>query len=233
MTEMKFDTIIVSGGSLQTEFALRFLEKEKKLAQKQNRVLNLIAADKGLEFFQEVSWIPDLVIGDFDSLSEKGSDFLEFLKKETDTRIIRLNVEKDDSDTQSAVNHAIEQKAGFIAILGATGSRFDHMLANLGLLLLGEEKGVKIVILDPDNYITLVSSGTVLEREKQFGDYISFFPVGGIVHSLTLEGFRYPLQGHDLLPSDSGLTVSNEIREETAKITYRDGKLLMIMSRDS
>ena len=227
-----FDTIIVSGGSLQTDFALDFLEKEKTLAQKEKRKFRLIAADKGLEFFQAAGQLPDLVIGDFDSLSQKGRAYLDHLEKDTNTRIIRLNVEKDDSDTQSAVNHAIDLGARSIVILGATGSRFDHMLANLGLLLLGKEKGVRITILDPHNRITLIESGTILEREKQFGEYVSFFPVGGTVHGLSLEGFHYPLRNYDLQPSDSGLTVSNEIQEETATVTYTDGTLLMIMSRD-
>ena len=93
-------------------------------------------------------------------------------------------------------------------------------------------KCVHISIADQWNYITLVESGAVLKRDSQFGKYVSFFTVGGDVDGLTLKGFKYPLNKYRLTVADSGLTVSNEIAEETAEITYDSGQLLMIMSRD-
>ena len=83
--------------------------------------------------------------------------------------IIRLKPEKDDSETQSAVNQMIRKGAKDILILGATGTRLDHVLANLGLLSMGKEQGVRIAIADQWNYITLAESGTILHREEQFG----------------------------------------------------------------
>ena len=77
---------------------------------------------------------PDIAVGDFDSLSKEGEAYMETL---TNTEILRLKPEKDDSDTQSAVNYAIEHGAGKIMILGATGNRIDHLMANFGLLMLG------------------------------------------------------------------------------------------------
>ena len=72
----------------------------------------------------------------------------------------------------------------------------------------------------------------MLKKEEQFGKYVSFFSVGGDVAGLSLKGFKYPLNRYHLTVADSGLTVSNEITEETAEITYDSGQLLMIMSRD-
>ena len=180
-------------------------------------------------FMKNREFIPDLAIGDFDSLSEEGQKYMESLKG---LEIIRLKPEKDDSDTQSAVNQMIRKGAKDILILGATGTRLDHVLANLGLLSMGKEQGVRIAIADQWNYITLAESGTILHREEQFGKYVSFFTVGGDVTGLTLKGFKYPLNGYHLTVEDSGLTVSNEISEETAEILYESGQLLMIMSRD-
>lgn len=225
------DTIIVSGGMIQKDFALDFLRKMIERAGREN--LRLIAADKGMEFFMETAGetgiLPDIAVGDFDSLSEEGKQYLE---RVPETEICRLKPEKDDSDTQSAAVMAIERGSREIAILGATGSRLDHVLANLGLLSLGKERGASIILADQCNYITLIESGKVLKRSSQFGKYISFFPVGGDVTGLTLRGFRYPLNRHHLKVSDSGLTVSNEMEEETAEVTYESGTLLMIMSRD-
>lgn len=227
MRDSMVDTIIVSGGNIQKGFALDFLRESLKGGG--GRRPCLIAADKGLEFLVETQIFPDSVIGDFDSLSAEGK---EYLKQARDLEIRRLRPEKDDSDTQSAVCLAVEKGAREILLLGATGSRLDHMLANIGLLAMGKERGVHISIADANNYMMLAEDGMVLEKEQQFGKYVSFFPLGEEVTGLTLEGFKYPLHGHHLKASDSGLTVSNEIIARKAKVTFDKGTLLMVMSRD-
>lgn len=221
------DTIIVSGGSIDEAFALDFLRKNITAAAPE-KVL-LAAADSGYAFFKRVGITPDLAVGDFDSLSLEGRRALD---AEQHTEVIRLKPEKDDSDTQSTLNTVIRRGSKEIAILGATGTRLDHMLANLGLLLLGAEQNADITIVDAHNYMKLIPSGTVLHRDEQFGKYVSFFPLGGDVTGLTLRGFKYALDGYHLRTRDSGLTVSNEILEEKAMVTYESGTLLMIMSRD-
>ena len=149
------DTIIVSGGNIHSDFALDFLKKNEAC---------LIAADKGLEFFLEHQLLPDAVIGDFDSLSEDGKKFLEiheersmdseipyggmtewklqkgFGNEKKEIKVIRLRPEKDDSDTQSAMNYAIRTGAKKIVIFGVTGNRVDHLMANFGLLVLAQNQ---------------------------------------------------------------------------------------------
>lgn len=215
--------IIVSGGNIQRDFALDFLKKLK------DREYQLIAADKGVEFFQETEYSPYAAIGDFDSLTENGRKYLESL---TDTEIIRLKPEKDDSDTQSAVNFAIDRGAKEILIFGATGNRIDHLMANFGLLTLARNRGADVALVDQWNYMKLIRSGTILKKTEQFGKYVSFFPLEGTVEGLTLTGFKYPLREHLLQSADSGLTVSNEIMEPEAEVRFRSGTLLMLMTRD-
>ena len=217
------DTIIVSGGNIHKDFALDFLKKNKT----ENTCL--IAADRGVEFFMGTDLEPDVAVGDFDSLSAEGAKYMETLKH---TEIRRLKPEKDDSDTQSAANYAIEQGTERIMILGATGNRIDHLMANFGLLMLGKTKQVQIVLVDAYNYMSLIESGMILKKEEQFGKYVSFFPIEGEVTGLTLKGFKYPLNSYTLKVEDSGLTFSNEISDPEAEVTFETGKLLMIMSRD-
>lgn len=240
------DTIIVSGGDIQSDFALYFLKKNIEKAGREN--IRLIAADRGLEFFLDYLILPDVVIGDFDSLSEDGKNFLEMQSEDIPyggilewklqkgegkvVEVVRLRPEKDDSDTQSAMNYAIQNGAKEIVILGVTGNRVDHLMANFGLLILAQKQGAEVALADRYNYMKLISSGTILKKSEQFGKYVSFFPLGGDVTGLTLEGFKYPLDKYHLTTADSGLTVSNEISEEYAKVTYESGTLLMIMSRD-
>lgn len=240
------DTIIVSGGDIQSDFALYFLKKNIEKAGREN--IRLIAADRGLEFFLDYLILPDVVIGDFDSLSEDGKNFLEMQSEDIPyggmlewklqkgegkvVEVVRLRPEKDDSDTHSAMNYAIQNGAKEIVILGVTGNRVDHLMANFGLLILAQKQGAEVALADRYNYMKLISSGTILKKAEQFGKYVSFFPLGGDVTGLTLEGFKYPLDKYHLTTADSGLTVSNEISEEYAKVTYESGTLLMIMSRD-
>ena len=240
------DTIIVSGGDIQSDFALCFLKKNIEKAGREN--IRLIAADRGLEFFLDYLILPDVVIGDFDSLSEDGKNFLEMQNEDIPyggmlewklqkgegkvVEVVRLRPEKDDSDTQSAMNYAIQNGAKEIVILGVTGNRVDHLMANFGLLILAQKQDTEVALADRYNYMKLIPSGTILKKAEQFGKYVSFFPLGGDVTGLTLEGFKYPLDKYHLTTADSGLTVSNEISEEYAKVTYESGTLLMIMSRD-
>lgn len=240
------DTIIVSGGDIQSDFALYFLKKNIEKAGREN--IRLIAADRGLEFFLDYLILPDVVIGDFDSLSEDGKNFLEMQNEDIPyggmlewklqkgegkvVEVVRLRPEKDDSDTQSAMNYAIQNGAKEIVILGVTGNRVDHLMANFGLLILAQKQDTEVALADRYNYMKLIPNGTILKKAEQFGKYVSFFPLGGDVTGLTLEGFKYPLDKYHLTTADSGLTVSNEISEEYAKVTYESGTLLMIMSRD-
>ena len=240
------DTMIVSGGDIQSDFALCFLKKNIEKAGREN--IRLIAADRGLEFFLDYMILPDVVIGDFDSLSEDGKIFLEMQSEDIPyggmlewklqkgegkvVDVVRLRPEKDDSDTQSAMNYAIRNGAKEIVILGVTGNRVDHLMANFGLLILAQKQGAEVALADRYNYMKLISGGTILKKAEPFGKYVSFFPLGGDVTGLTLEGFKYPLDKYHLTTADSGLTVSNEISEEYAKVTYESGTLLMIMARD-
>ena len=222
------DTVIISGGNIQDGFALGFLKK--RIEEGQRESLALVAADKGMEWFmRNREFTPDLAVGDFDSLSEEGEAYMESLK---DLEIVRLKPEKDDSDTQSAVNFAIDRGAERITILGATGNRIDHLMANFGLLVHGRNRGADIILVDQWNYMKLIESHTVLKKEEQFGKYVSFFSLEGDLTGLTLRGFKYPLNKYHLKVSDSGLTVSNEIVDEEACVEFDAGSLLMLMTRD-
>ena len=73
------------------------------------------------------------------------------------------------------MNFAIDRGAERITILGATGNRIDHLMANFGLLVHGRNRGADIILVDQWNYMKLIESHTVLKKEEQFGKYVSFF----------------------------------------------------------
>lgn len=106
-----------------------------------------------MEFFRRTGIVPDVIIGDFDSVN---ADTLDFFKKKNDIEWTKLNPVKDDTDTEAAIRLAIEKGAQSITLLGATGSRIDHVLANIELLGIGLRHKVQMKSLQlRTRYLTI------------------------------------------------------------------------------
>lgn len=117
-------------------------------------------------------------------------------------------------------------------ILGATGTRLDHVLGNIQLLQKAMMREIPAYIVDTSNRITLVDTVREIKKAEQFGDYVSILPLTTEVRNITLTGFKYPLE-HGTLYSDNSLGISNEIVAETARIELEEGVAIVIESRDS
>ncbi|MCD8241152.1 MAG: thiamine diphosphokinase, partial [Lachnospiraceae bacterium] len=138
------------------------------------------------------------------------------------------------TDTEIAVRLALELGSTDIIILGATGTRLDHVLGNIHTLYLPFEKGVPCRILDEYNRIRLISGSISLGREEQYGDFFSLIPFTEQVNGVTLRGVKYPLSEHSFTVHGSASRgVSNEITEDIARITIGDGIMILIESRDA
>ena len=213
--------LIVTGGSIEDTFALKFL--------KENPCDLTIAADSGMEFFYRNGLVPDEIVGDFDSVK---SGVLEFFKENNpNIKIRKFQPEKDETDTELAIRTAIDAGCKKIWLLGATGTRIDHVLGNIHLLGMAMERDCECIMLDSCNMIRMLNQGMTIRREEQYGDYISLFPFTPTVKGLTLRGFKYPLEKYELQCYHS-LGVSNEISEEKAEISFEEGILLMVESKD-
>ena len=138
-----------------------------------------------------------------------------------------LRPEKDDTDTESAVQTAAELGAEEIHIVGGTGSRLDHMLANVYLLGLLREEGISAYLVDAHNRVQVIDQRTVIKRETQYGKYVSLLPFMGAVEGITLKGMKYPLEDYTLDHCHS-IGISNEITGEQAEIELRTGRLVVI-----
>ena len=216
-------SLIISGGSLDMEFALSYIEKYSFGI--------LIAADRGMDFFYQQKITPDYVVGDFDSADPKILQYFRSLDEDRRPVILQFHPEKDETDTELAINTAIKLGCTHITILGATGGRFDHMLANVFLLYGCLQKGVKACILDRQDKIYLIEDTAAFSRSGQWGKYISFLPLLGEIRGITLEGFKYPLEDYTL-KMGSSRCISNELVEETGRIHIREGVAICVESRD-
>ena len=211
---------IVSGGPADPAFVASYLEIFGSDI--------VIAADKGLDTCVRAGIVPDIVLGDYDSTGMRGR--IDEMRQ-SGAYVEVYPAEKDFTDTEAAVMCALRKGAEEIVILGATGGRLDHFLANLDLCLIPLRRGVKCTIADERNEIMLLDSGITLRSEYTAGRYVSLLPFTDHVCGVTLTGMKYPLSDAWLVRGSS-LGVSNEVTGETAGIDFTEGILVLVLSRD-
>ncbi len=178
----------------------------------------VIAADSGLQAFVGTTLMPDLLIGDMDSVAP---DVLAQYAMHVPQR--RLNRIKDDTDGVDALDWAIGQGANEIVLLGALGGRLDHALANLMLLVRAHRRGVSARMESEHMTIERVDGEKRLYGAK--GDTVSLLPLGS-AGGVTLRGFFYPLESATLT-SDYPLGMSNVVTQEEAIVRVAEGDLML------
>ncbi len=181
----------------------------------------VICADNGYAKAEAAGIRPDLIIGDFDSYSGTLPD---------DIPVLKLPVEKDDTDTGRSLLYAMEQGYRDITIAGGIGGRFDHTMANIQNIFGAVDKGVSVRLISEGNEITAVKNGTIT-IPKHPGHKLSIFALSETAEGVSLSGVYYTLNDYTLT-SRYPLGVSNEFLDENAVITVRRGTLLIVISRD-
>jgi len=211
-------TLIITGGKINKNFAKKYL--------KSNKYDIIIAVDKGLETIDYLKLQPQYVLGDFDSVNTK---ILEKYKKQN-IKIIKLNPEKDLTDTHSAIDLALKLKSTEITILGAIGTRLDHTMANIHILKQALDKNIKAKIVNEKNKIELINKEIIIKKDDNY-KYVSIIPLTTNVTGITIEGMKYIINDYTLSIGDS-LGVSNEQIDKEAKISIKTGILVVIKSKD-
>ena len=212
--------LVIAGGPLDAQFARGFL-KERQFSR-------IIAVDAGLETAKKLNLVPDVAVGDFDTVQP------EILKEFRAMEHIVWDVhqpEKNETDTELALNRAAAMGCGEIAVLGATGGRLDHLIGNIHLLYPCMQKGIFAYLLDAQNKVYLLDEGKDFFRETLWGKYVSFLPLTQTVQGITLTGFKYPLFQKNIEIGTS-LCISNELENEEARLDFEDGVLICVESHD-
>lgn len=186
----------------------------------------VVCADGGAVHAQALGLTPTLVLGDFDSAPPGTAEEME----RRGIPVRRLPAEKDWTDTEMAVRTALEQGATDLLLLGATGSRLDHTLANL-MLLADLPSGVTAAVADSNNLVRLLRPGSSLVVTGRPGALLSLLPLSPVVQGVTITGVKWPLAGAELRWGIS-LGVSNVLAEEKAVVSVCEGALLVIEARD-
>jgi thiamine pyrophosphokinase len=181
----------------------------------------LIAADGGANWLAAQGRVPDVLIGDMDSVTPEVLRALE----DGRCRLVRRPSDKDETDTELALLEAVALGAGRITILGALGGRADHALANILLLTMPQLMGIETVIDDGHSHLALVRDDGTIRGEE--GDIVSLLPIGGDVEGIVTEGLKYPLRG-ETLHLGPARGVSNVLLGPVARVTLRKGLLLTV-----
>jgi thiamine pyrophosphokinase len=219
MTNKLNKILIITGGQVEDSFLSELVMK--------GQYSMIIAADNGLTVADRLNLPLDFIVGDFDSVSE--SVLQKYREKSTPMQT--FPTEKDKTDTQIAMELALMYNPSELDIIGATGNRLDHVLANIHLLLLPLQLNVHACMIDTKNKIYLKNESFDVEKRAQYGNFISLLPFTEKVSGLTLKGFKYPLNNITLV-AGSSLGISNEIRDELAQIELSAGTLIVIEAMD-
>ena len=176
----------------------------------------IIAADAGYSTLVSRGIVPDLVVGDFDSLSGAPDH----------PNIIRSPAEKDDTDMMLAVRQGMKRGFTTFIIEGGLDGRLDHTLANLQVLAFISRNGGRGVLLGRDMCATSVTNGSIGFKARASG-IISVFGVGDKAEGITLSGLKYPLD-NATVTSDYPIGVSNEFTGASATVAVRNGTLIIV-----
>lgn len=189
-----------------------------------NSADRIICADGGTRHAINMRLVPHIIIGDMDS---SAAGYVEYFRgKGVET--VRYPTDKDKTDMHICVEFALAFSSEII-LLGATGSRIDHMLANISLLKLGMEKGIPVTILDNRNSIMMIRESIHMSGEKS--ELFSLIPYTERVEGIYTKGAHYELEDAVMELGDP-YGVSNYFEEKTVEVSIKKGILLVIRSRD-
>jgi thiamine pyrophosphokinase len=182
----------------------------------------IVAADGGARYALEAGVVPDLVVGDMDSLGEE-------LAREVERRgpsLERHPVRKDKMDGQLAVLAARERGATVADLLCAVGGRPGALFAVPHILLAAERIGLRSTVVADREWMFVIEAGSkTVQGDPQ--DSVSIFPLSGPAAGITLEGMEYPLENASLEPGDT-LGFHNELIGSEATVSVEEGALLVV-----
>lgn len=178
----------------------------------------IIAADGGLTHAQSLGIAPHVILGDFDSLGYVPQGARVF------------PVEKDDTDAMLALRHGLERGyRRFVLYGGMDGPRIDHTLANFQALLFLARHGARGCLVGQHTAATVVSEGSLTFPAHAEG-VVSLFCMGAQAEGVTVQGLQYPLS-EGTLTADFPLGVSNHFTGKPARISVKNGSLLVLYDR--
>jgi len=178
-----------------------------------------VAADGGANILIKSKYLPDTVVGDFDSL--------DFMTREKMPNVNFLHIpEQDTNDADKAVRHCL--KLGFeeIHLLAADGGRQDQFLSGLEILFKYSEQA-RIISWTQMERMEFINK--FWEEKIEPGTTLSLLPVFGVAQGVVTKGLKYALNDQNLIPGKSPSGVSNLVVSNPFSVNIKKGRLLLVV----
>ena len=189
------------------------------LSQLWEKTTYRVAADGGANLLLKSKYVPDTVVGDFDSIEPKTRE------KMPNSKYLHIP-EQDTNDADKAVRHCL--KLGFkeIHLLGADGGRQDQFLSGLEILFKYSEQArlISWTQLERMEFIN-----RIWEEKIAPGTTLSILPVFGGAKGIVTKGLKYVLNNQDLIPGKSPSGVSNLVVSNPVSFNIKKGMLLLVV----
>ncbi len=178
----------------------------------------VLAADGGMAHAKTLHVLPELWLGDFDSASASlQRDYAQVPRLE-------FPAEKDATDGELAISHALKEGADHVLLVGGFGGQFDHALAHASFLLALGKRGIKAMMTSGTEEAQALNDEVFLEDLKP-GTRLSVVPLSDLV-AISISGVKWPLKNRNV-PLGSALTMSN-IALGPVQLSLRAGQALII-----
>ena len=201
--------IILANGKPSKKSIITFFQK--------NGYSNLICADGGANSAMKMKLVPDVIIGDLDSISSQSLKIFKIFSK-----IIRLK-RQNDTDVEKCLKYAINQKNGEALLLGATGNRLDHTFCNIGIVLKFFTQ-IKISLVAENSFLTAYTGS--VEVKTIPGETISLYGISQKT-KITSNGLKYELK-NIALPFGVRESTSNIAKKDLVKLKITNGVVFVI-----
>lgn len=178
----------------------------------------IIAADGGYRYLERMDIMPDLIMGDFDSLG----------KIPNHPNVITHPTEKDDTDLMLAVKYAMEHGFKIFCIFGCMGGRTDMSIATMQTLCYILNNGCTGYVFGENSVVTGVHNGQMFFGTGRSGT-ISVFAYGGKAEGVNIKGLRYTMED-GTIESDIPIGVSNEFVGTPASVSVKKGTLIITLT---
>jgi len=207
--------LIIGGYPLTNE------ERMYILNQQSDSAMCYIAVDGGLLQFMLMDIVPDLFIGDMDSVRE--SALFWYFKRRRNCFLLKKD--KNFLDMEAAIDSIETTSLKKVEIWGVLGGRTDQTFSCIALLKRAREKGIELVLRTGDERMGLISGKVERQIQCEPDDLWSFIAISECVTGLSLSGFKYNLENQTLRDTET-LTLSNVSVTDCVNIGIDSGEVL-------
>jgi thiamine pyrophosphokinase len=182
-----------------------------------------IAADGGARFLLRAGLLPDVLVGDFDSLDEPQVETLAA----AGVRVVRHAVRKDFTDTEAALVEAAAWGAGEVVLAGALGGGLDHLLGNVAALRGAARRGCAARIAAPHLTLDVLTAPASMALTAPVGARFSVIALSDEA-VVSLAGGDYPLE-RGVVSAAGCLGIGNVVARRPASVELHAGEIAVLV----